>query len=172
MTRLSGRLQLVYENLILGEDVWDFCCDHGYLGGAAYKSQQFNNIYFVDPINSIMQKLESQFNQYLLKDENKSKAYFKVQKGESITDPVRGTVSIIGVGPHVIYDILSSLAQNQHLKAQRLILGPHRDTEKLLNMLKNNKLFDSYELTSQKEVLENDRSRIFLIFDLRMCRVD
>jgi tRNA (adenine22-N1)-methyltransferase len=167
MNRLSDRLQLVYENLIIGEDVWDFCCDHGYLGAAAYKSQEFKNIYFVDPVPSIMQKLESQFNKYLLKEENHSKAYFRVQKGETITEPVRGTVSIIGVGPHVIYDILSSLAQNQHLKAQRLILGPHRDTEKLLNMLKNNKLFDYYKLTSQKEVFENDRSRIFLIFDIR-----
>lgn len=168
MIRLSDRLQLVYVNLIPEQDVWDFCCDHGYLGGAAYKSQQFKNIYFVDPISSIMQKLEENFNKFLFDANSKSKAYFKTQSGETLTEAVRGTVCILGVGAFIIYDILSGLASKQHLQAQRLILGPHRDGDKLLTMLKNNQLFECYELTSKKEVIENGRTREFFIFDLRI----
>ena len=168
MIRLSERLQLVYSNLLPQQDVWDFCCDHGYLGGAAYKSGQFKNIYFVDPIASIMQKLEQNFNQYLLDADSKSSAYFKLQSGETIAEPVRGTACILGVGAFIIYDILAALAQNGHLRAQRLILGPHRDSEKLLTMLKNNALLSRYELTSQHEVIENGLTRDFYIFDLRI----
>lgn len=167
MTRLSDRLQIVYENLLPGLDVWDFCCDHGYLGGVAYKSGQFKNIYFVDPIASIMQKLEENFTRFLLKPEGPSTAYFKTQTGETITEPVRGTACILGVGAFVIYDILNGLAAKELLQAQRLILGPHRDSDKLLTMIKNNSLLGRYALTSQKEVIENGRTREFFIFDLR-----
>ena len=168
MQRLSPRLKTVYDHLLPHQDVWDFCCDHGYLGGAAYKSRQFKNVYFVDPIASIMQKLEKNFNRFLFDAENSSTAYFRPQSGESVAEPVRGTACILGVGAFIIYDILGALAQNGHLQAQRLILGPHRDSEKLLTMIKNNKLFDRYELASQKDVVENGRTREFFIFDLRI----
>ena len=114
-----------------------------------------------------MQNLQTNFNQYLLNAENPSLAYFKTQPGETIAEPVRGTVCILGVGAFVICDILKALAENQHLQAQRLILGPHRDSEKVLSMIKNNKFFDRYDLTSQKAVIENGRTREFFIFDLR-----
>jgi tRNA (adenine22-N1)-methyltransferase len=167
MIRLSDRLQLVYSNLIPQQDVWDFCCDHGFLGGAAYKSGDFRNIYFVDPVTSIMQKLELNFKKFLFKEDSHSKAYFKTQTGETVNEAVRGTACILGVGAFVIYDILIGLATNKHLQAQRLILGPHKDSNKLLNMIKNNSLLNHYVLTSQKEVVENGRTREFFIFDLR-----
>lgn len=164
--RISDRLKLVFENLILGGDVWDFCCDHGYLGGAAYKSQQFADIYFVDQIPSIIEKVQTRFNTYVFREDNNSKAHFIIQPGQQIQTPVNGTVCITGVGAFVIHDILNGLAQNQFLKAQRLILGPHRDVEKLLIMIESNKiLVKAYRLTSKKEIIENGRSRIFFIFD-------
>ena len=166
-TRLSPRLQLVFDHLIPDADVWDFCCDHGYLGGAAYKSRKFKNIYFVDPVTSIMERLELQFQKYLFQEDNPGTAFFMVQAGENLEHPVEGTACIVGVGAHTIYDILSGLAASGYLQAQRLILGPHKDSEKLLAMLKNNKLFENYELTLQKEVAENNRTRLFFIFDLR-----
>lgn len=167
MTRLSDRLQIVYTNLLPHMDVWDFCCDHGYLGGAAYKSGVFGNIYFVDPIPSIIRKLEENFQKFLFKEESKSIVYFKMQNGETIDEPVRGTACILGVGAFIIYDILSGLASKELLQAQRLILGPHRDGDKLLTMIKNNSFLDRYVLTSKKEVIENGRTREFFIFDLR-----
>lgn len=168
MTKLSPRLQLVFEHLLQKSDVWDICCDHGYLGGAAYKSQLFKNVYFVDPIESIMTNLQTRFNKYVFSLENLSTAYFKTELGQNIQQDVNGTVCLIGVGGMVIYEILNGLLNNNYLQAQRLILGPHRDTEKLLDLLKNNKLFDKYQLTSKKEIIENTRVRIFYIFDMKV----
>ena len=167
MIRLSARLQLVFDNLIAGEDVWDFCCDHGYLGGAAYKSELFKNVYFIDPVESIMEKLKTHFYKFVFNEKNNSLPHFKPQLGQTIDESVKGTVSIVGVGGFLIYEILSGLADKKLLVAQRLILGPHRDGEKLLAMLTNNSRFNNYGLSSQKEVVENNRTRIFYIFDLK-----
>ena len=165
MTRLTPRLQIVYDQLIKNQDVWDFCCDHGYLGGAAYKSQNFKDIYFVDPIASIIQKLEAQFLKYLYRNDSSSTAYFITKNAQQIENPVFGTASIVGVGGLLIYEILETLSRKKCLLAQRLVLGPHRDREKLLELIKNNELFSSYTLTSQKEISENQRLRLVLVFD-------
>ncbi|MGZ3726309.1 MAG: SAM-dependent methyltransferase [Pseudobdellovibrio sp.] len=166
MIRLSDRLNFVFSNLLPDQDVWDFCCDHGYLGSAAYESWRFKNVYFVDPVDSIIQKLQRNFQKSVFKTESKSLAHFRSQPGESLSEPVQGTACILGVGAFVIYEILSALAEKRCLQAQRLILGPHRDGEKLLTMIQENSLFNCYTLTSQKEVVENDRIRDFFIFDL------
>lgn len=163
--KISERLKLVYENLVVGEDVWDFCCDHGYLGGAAYKSRQFGDIYFVDQISSIIQKVKTRFETYVYQKDHPSTAHFILQSGQNVDRKITGTACITGVGALVINDILSGLANNQNLQAKRLILGPHRDVEKLLLMIQNNKNLVGYQLSSKKEVLENSRNRIFYIFD-------
>ena len=164
--RISNRLQLIFNNLILGKDVWDFCCDHGYLGGAAYKTQKFADIYFVDQVSSIIDKVQTRFNTYVFDNKNTSKAHFILQSGQYISMPIRGTACITGVGAIVIYDILNGLAQNQFLQAQRLILGPHRHVEKLSAMIENNKIFNSYQLTAKIEILEKGRNRVIFIYDL------
>lgn len=162
---LSERLQLVYDQLLPDEDVWDFCCDHGYLGGTAYKSEKFRDIYFVDPVPSIMESLQNRFQKFVYKPENKSTAYFLTQKGEDVSQPVLGTVSIIGVGGLTIYEILFGLAQTNYLQARRLVLGPHRDSEKLLKMISEQDLFKNYKFHDQKSVVENSRQRDFFIFE-------
>jgi tRNA (adenine22-N1)-methyltransferase len=162
---LSIRLQLVYDHLLADQDVWDFCCDHGYLGGAAYKSQSFKDVYFVDPVPSIMDNLKNRFQTFVYSAENKSTAHFLVQKGETVTQLVQGNVCIVGVGGLMICDILKSLAENNLLQAQRLILGPHRDSEKLVEMIEKNDLFKKYKLAKKKDVMENGRKRDFFIFD-------
>ena len=132
--RLSERLQIVFQNLNPKHDVWDFCCDHGYLGGAAYKSQNFSNIYFVDQVDSIIEKLKIRFHKFVFNENNSSQVCFLCQSAESIAQKIMGTVCVTGVGGLTIYRILSELSQNKNLKAQRLILGPHRDDEKLLKL--------------------------------------
>lgn len=167
MITLSQRLQLVYDQLLPNQDVWDFCCDHGYLGAAAYESQQFKNIYFVDPVASIMTKLEKQFSQYVYKEDSTSTAHFILKNGQDVNINVSGNVSIIGVGGLLIYEILEALALKNYLKAQRIILGPHRDEEKLLALIEKNQHLHLYKLGFKKEVLENNRTRNFLIYDLK-----
>ncbi len=165
--RLSPRLKIAFDQLIPGQDVWDICCDHGYLGTAAYKSQEFKNIYFVDPVESIMNKLQDRFRTYVFDARNSSKAYFLVQKAEELQQDMTGTVVTAGVGGLLIYQILKETALNGVLKAQRLILGPHRDGDKLLSLMKEDSLFQNYILTTTKEIIENNRQREFFIFSLK-----
>lgn len=157
---LSPRLQLVYDHLLPGQDVWDICCDHGYLGGTAYKSQKFKDIYFVDPVPSIMESLQQRFQKYVFDSNLKSKAIFLTLEAQKISQPMMGTVSIIGVGAMLINDILKATSESSALQAERLILGPHRDNEKILKL-------QNYELTETLTILENDRKREFFIFSAR-----
>lgn len=163
--RISPRLQVVYDNLLEGHDVWDVCCDHGFLGGAAYESRRFANIYFVDQVSTIIEKVKVTFDAYVFKTENPSNAFFLAESGETLNQSVTGNLCITGVGAHVINEILCGLAKREKLKAHRIILGPHRDEEKLEKMLAANELFSPYKMSSRKEMQENGRSRIFLILD-------
>lgn len=163
--RISPRLQVVYDNLLEGYDVWDVCCDHGFLGGAAYESRRFANIYFVDQVSTIVEKVKTIFETYVFKSENPSLAFFLTESGENLKQEVTGNLCITGVGAHVIYDILCGLAKNNKLNVHRMILGPHRDEEKLEKMLAATKLLNQYCLTSKKEITENGRNRIFFILD-------
>lgn len=163
--RISPRLQVVYDNLIDGLDVWDVCCDHGFLGGAAYESRRFADIYFVDRVPTIIEKVKHTFEKFVFKTENPSKAFFLIENGEQLKTIVSGNLCITGVGAYVINDILCGLASNGKLKAQRLILGPHRDVEKLEKMLITSELAHQYRLISKKEILENGRNRIFFVLD-------
>ncbi len=164
-TRLSDRLHFVFEHLIPNQDVWDFCCDHGYLGGTAYKSKQFKNIYFVDQVPHLIEKIKIKFNDYLFEEENTSKAFFITESGENILENVEGTISITGVGGQTIQNILSSLSKNNRLKAQRLILGPHKDAREMLEFILNHPDLKKYCLQSKNEILENGRTRSLFIYD-------
>ncbi len=164
--RLSLRLQTIFDHLNPRQDVWDFCCDHGYLGGAAYKSQKFANIYFVDQVESIIQKLKTRFDQFVFSENSPSQAYFLCQSGESLTQEITGTISITGVGGLTIYTILSELSQQNNLKAERLILGPHRDNEKLLKLISVDANLNNYYLKKTTTVIEDGRNRDIFIFDL------
>ena len=165
MIRLSDRLTVVFDNLVPQLDVWDFCCDHGYLGTAAYKSESFGNVYFVDQVSTIIEKLENQFQKYVFNPKLKTKAHFICQNGEKIQTPVCGNLCITGVGGLTIYEILLGLSENNFLNADRLILGPHRDDPKLLELMRNTANFKKYELRSNIEVEENERVRHIYIFD-------
>lgn len=165
--RLSERLQTVFDHLNPKQDVWDFCCDHGYLGGAAYKSQKFANIYFVDQVDSIIQKLKARFDQFVFCKNNQSQAHFICQSGESLSQEITGTISITGVGGITIYTILSELAQKNNLKAERLILGPHRDNDKLLKLISENENLKMYSLQKTTAIIEDERHRDVFIFDVR-----
>jgi tRNA (adenine22-N1)-methyltransferase len=164
--RLSERLQIVFNNLNPGQDVWDFCCDHGYLGGAAYKSQNYSDVYFVDQVDSIMNHLKTRFEKFVYDENSKSRAYFLCQSCENISRPVTGSVSITGVGGLTIFEILNALNKNHFLKAKRLILGPHRDNEKLLKFIAEDVALNKYTLTKQLMVTEGTRERLIYVFDL------
>lgn len=163
----SERLKIVFNHLNPRQNVWDFCCDHGYLGAAAYKSQNFGDIYFVDQVDSIIEHLKNRFHQYSYSETNPSKVHFLCQSGESIEVDVTGNVCITGVGGTTIFQILSGLSGKGRLHADRLILGPHKDNEKLLKLLSEHEDLKKYKLSHQNAITENDRIRQIFIFDLK-----
>ncbi len=161
----SERLKIVFNHLNPRQNVWDFCCDHGYLGAAAYKSQNFGDIYFVDQVDTIIDHLKNRFHQYAYSENNPSKATFICQSGESIDRDVTGTVCITGVGGTTIFQILSGISANGRLHPDRLILGPHRDNEKLLKLLSEHDDLKKFVLLKKIAITENDRLRELFIFD-------
>lgn len=161
--KLSDRHRIVFENLIPNKDVWDFCCDHGYLGTAAYKSQNFPNIYFVDQVASIIEKLQSLFQKYIYFENSNTKAHFICQSGQNLQTPATGTVCITGVGGLTIFTILEGLSKNNILNADRLILGPHRDDQKLAELIQEH--LKSFQLQCEIEVVEKNRTRKIFVYD-------
>ncbi len=165
MIKLSERLTTVYENLLPEKDVWDICCDHGYLGKTAYKNANFTHIYFVDRVPEIMERLKIQFHKSVFKADSAVKATFICAAGQDLNLNVTGTVCITGVGGSTVFKILDGLAKNNFLNADRLILGPHRDEMNLLELIKNSSQINQYHLKAEIKIVENNFKRGLFILD-------
>lgn len=165
MFKLSRRMQLIYDHLLPGEPVWDFCCDHGYMGLNAYESGSFPEVHFVDQVEHIIEQLQSRFKAEYWHRDSPSQAYFHALPGEDLQEVLRGTIVIAGVGAHTIHKIVGSLHRRELLLVSRLILCPQRDEEKLVKML-DFELRDNFKLCNvHYEVMERGRARKLLIFD-------
>jgi tRNA (adenine22-N1)-methyltransferase len=159
---LSARLNLIFENLIPREPVWDFCCDHGYLGTAAARSASFSVVKFVDQVPHIITALE----QKLAGTAGFEKCEFKAIDGAKIGDPVSGNLVIAGVGAHTISEILEGLHERRVLRARRLILSPQRDELKLRQWLQQRDWRPlEFTLSAEHQVLERTRDRYVFILD-------
>lgn len=157
---LSNRLQLVFDQLIPGEPVWDLCCDHGKLGARALSSGQFGRVHFVDSAAHLVERLRS-----FSKSDNAS---FYGMPAQAVPDPWSGTVVATGVGGHTLIEILS--ARQGDLGAKRFVLGPHRDEEKLKQWLSSDPRFSkNYELKCQFSVRERGRERWLFVYDELTC---
>lgn len=163
--KLPNRLQFIYENLLPEKPVWDFCCDHGYLGVQALKSGLFPKVCFVDQVPHIIQNIESVVNQKF--SEFRTRAHFFASPGEEVDEVVEGSVVVAGVGAFAIFKILRALEDRNLLNASRLILCPQRDEEKFLTMLRDlGEDFNArFSLSGATLLEERARSRIVYIFD-------
>ena len=165
MSKLSPRLQLIFDFLIPGEPVWDFCCDHGYVGLNAYKSGQFPEIHFVDQVPAIIKALEERFQAQHHDEDSAVKVFFRAQAGEDVLEPLKGSIVIAGVGAHTILKIIRTQKDRGQLNAKRLILCPQNDEKRLLTGLHEiNKL--GFILCNERYAMEErGRTRKLLIFD-------
>ncbi len=162
--KLSSRLQFIYENLIPNLPVWDFCCDHGYLGVEALKSGRFPKVHFVDQIPHIVGSVEAVVGEKF--SEFRSRAYFFAGKGEDLSEVVSGNVVIAGVGAFAIFKILRALLERGLLQAERLILCPQRDEEKFVTMLGElgEKFTARFSFSGATLLEERSRSRVVYVF--------
>lgn len=158
-------MQLIYDHLLPGKPVWDFCCDHGYLGLNAYESGLFSEVHFVDQVPHIVENLQRRFESEYRQDGNATGAVFHAHSGEDVRTMLSGTVVIAGVGAHTIAQILGPLGQKGLLNADRLILGPQRDEEKLLVLLQNEPFLSNFCQPQWLSLEERGRNRKLLIFD-------
>ncbi|KYG67544.1 SAM-dependent methyltransferase [Bdellovibrio bacteriovorus] len=158
-------MQLIYDQLIPGNPVWDFCCDHGYMGLNAYESGEFPSIHFVDQVRHIIEQLERRFEQEHYIKDHSAQAFFLPLAGEDLLTPVEGNVVIAGVGAFTIERILRSISSRGLLRAKKLILCPQGRAEKLLQSLPEIPDFD-YEIGNEDcQIDERGRIRKLLIFN-------
>ena len=156
--KLSPRLQAIFDHLPENQALWDFCCDHGYLGQAALEADQrglrnFPAVHFVDSVEHIIASLRARVMPYL----DEPKAFFHAIPGEAVEGVVEGAVVIAGVGPSTIEKILRAQTQREEFLPQVLILGPQRDPEKLLLSLDFIK--EKFDLHKTLTVNEKGRER-------------
>ena len=163
MTTLSPRLKLIFDQLRPALPVWDLCCDHGYLGLHAYRSQKFSSVHFVDQVPEIIDRLKLRFNSEIATINNQTSVTFTPLSGESLPTEVTGNVVIAGVGSYTIFQILQVLHTQKKLKAERIILCPQND---VISIDEIKKLPDfSYRQIETYSVMEKDRLRKVFVFD-------
>lgn len=151
---LSARLQTIYNFLLPGTEVWDVCCDHGYLGRAALQAKTFSHVHFVDRVSNIMDKLRSEILQ-------PDRAKFYTVDARALQKELYGTVSIAGVGGNQISKIIESWQLQNILHAQRIILAPQSHLALVENCLAS----ADYQPHSQTMVQERGRIRHILVYD-------
>jgi tRNA (adenine22-N1)-methyltransferase len=161
---LSERLQALFDQLVVDEPVWDFCCDHGLLGVAAYQSQKFPSVYFVDPVPEIIAALRIRFEQEFNSNQNPTVVEFLIQKGNDVERPVCGNVVIAGVGAKTIIGILAELRKRNLLEARRLIICPQNSVNLIEEWIRD-ALDGLFYLGAKKVVFERGRARTIFTFD-------
>lgn len=169
MPKLSPRLDFLFQALLKKQAVWDLCCDHGLLGLAAWQSQQFTEVHFVDQVPHIMADLERRFWQQFQRQtaelQNSTLAKFYQLPAEKIDIPVYGTLVVAGVGAGTIIKILTELQGRQVLLCDRLVLSPHRDIKAFAQFFAQQESLNQFQLHSEKSIDERGRERQIFIFD-------
>lgn len=159
--QLSPRLKKIYELLIPQKDVWDICCDHGYVGQVALRSGNFLGVHFVDKGIHIIEKLQKDL-------KNNNHAYFYPHEAQLLRNPLNGNLIISGVGAQLILSIVRHLWGNSILHVDRMILAPNKDEKKLTDdFAETPHLLDFYKETDIIEANENGRTRCIYVFDRR-----
>ncbi len=164
--KVSLRMKTFVEEAIDGLAFWDFCCDHGYIGIHALKTERFTEVHFVDQVPHIIDRLRALFAQ-----SNKVKPeyryFFHSLGGEDLEMEVDGNCLIAGVGGTTIKIILENLHSKNLLKAKRLLLSPHLDEHILLPFLEE-KLSEHYALVKKIMIPEGKRIRPLYVLDLKI----
>lgn len=153
MPKLSHRLQLILDQALPHEDLWDLCCDHGQLGAEALNLNRFKKIYLVDQVPSIIENLKIVY--------SSSPMTILCSDASKISQELYGNVVIAGVGGLNMKVIVDELIQRKVLKAKRLILSPHRDEP----LYENRNLFKGYKGVKEFAFFEKNILRFVFVFD-------
>ena len=149
---LSLRLNTLLELCRPGLPLWDLCCDHGYLGEAAWHSGRFPEVIFNDAVDDLLERLKPRL----------TDPACRIVGGlaEEISEPLRGNIVIAGIGGQKTYRILQTHAQAGRLHAERLILCPEKDASWLVQQ----ELTD-YQLSTSFAIAHNHGQRWVYQYD-------
>lgn len=162
--KATARMKLFVSKALEAMDFWDFCCDHGYIGILALRSEKFKCIHFVDQQKHIIENLKLRFH----KSENFLKEHYQYkfydQDARTLSTVVTGNLLIAGVGGKLAFEILQSLEQKKQLKAQRILISVHSEEQKYTNQIAL--ILSKYTQLESIPYQEGRRLRNLAIFDL------
>lgn len=154
--KVSNRIKKIVEQILPNQDLWDLCCDHGYVGKLYLTQNPTSKVYFVDQVSEIIKSLKDS------KDFEQHNVDFKCCDIMDLVNELTGTVVLTGVGQYKISSFLQKLVYSDH-KIVRLIVGPQQplDFETQYSQILNAKF-----LFKDKIVLtEKRRTRLLYVYD-------
>lgn len=112
LSKLGFRLQAIYDLIVsldYYDNIWDCCCDHGYLGVQLLNNKLCDTLYFVDQIPHLIEHLDSKLKRF---PPGTYKA-ITADAGElEFVKTKSHLVILAGVGGEHIVDILKSINTN------------------------------------------------------------
>jgi len=164
---MTPRLRYLLSKTLPGAPLWDVGCDHGLLAECALWQAQHSEVHFVDPLDHQIAAARERIAGHERLQGRAS--FFHAVKGEQIPIPVLGTLVIAGMGGQTMLSILSTLRERQILRAQRLVLSPHKDVSDFIEAWGANV---DFELVEQSQFLERGRARAVLVYQARTSRAE
>lgn len=124
---LSKRLQHIFDLLRPGWPVWDFGCDHGHLGEAAWRSGNFGPVHLIDVspeiINRTRLRLENRFGNLT------GLNFYTLDAAKQNLKPF-GNIVLAGLGGQTVNGIIANQCPHP-TTGTRLILAPHRNADEV-----------------------------------------
>lgn len=154
--KIGQRLTQINNMITDSQDqVWDCCCDHGFLGMTLLKRRMTKCVHFIDVVDSLTQTLEDKLKTHFADDWAKHRC--KVQctdvKQLQFSSKHHHLVIIAGVGGDKIVDFLSAIAANNSLQNIEFIICPIHHNYKVRQCLQTLGL----KLVCEELVKENQR---------------
>ena len=165
--KLGKRLQKIKEMAVFAsaknkrdfDEIWDCCCDHGYLGFALLLDEGTSTINFVDVVPLLTDAIEEKLKHFFVGDSNKWKVHCidVAQLPLNLDEQKKHLIIIAGVGGELIIAFLqaifSKIKNNQQIHVE-FILSPVHHNLALRSFLMK---YD-YLMINEKLVFENNRA--------------
>jgi tRNA (adenine22-N1)-methyltransferase len=159
--KFSQRMRILVSYCLAEQEVWDLCCDHGFIGLYAHTLGKFKHIHFVDKQKHIIERLKA-----LLAKAEVNTQHMSFHSGDAghIDQFMEGSLILAGVGGSLGCKIIESLVIKNSLNAKRIIFSPHSQADISCQKLISLESFP-YHLTHTDELEESGRLRKLFIFD-------
>jgi tRNA A22 N-methylase len=155
--KMSERLKLICDHVLVEHEVWDICCDHALIALSAFDQNSSRKIYAVDKSLPAMEQLKQR-----LAARARGHIQLICEDACALKAVIKGTVIIAGVGGDLIEKILTHQMNREIL---RIIVSPNKDEEKFLLFMDRLCKTHHFSLSKQQAVIESGKHRNIFIFD-------